>query len=83
MTKFIAEVSSNHYRDIDRCFSFIQAAARAGCDAVKFQLFRIDKLFAAEILESSEDHRKRRGWELPLEFLPMLDNNLLVLLLHR
>ena len=48
---FIAEVSSNHSKDINRCFAFIDAAADAGCDVVKFQLFRIDKLFAPEILE--------------------------------
>ena len=44
--KFIAEVSSNHNRDIDRCFRFIEKAAESGCDAVKFQLFKIDKLFS-------------------------------------
>lgn len=69
---FIAEVSSNHSKDINRCYAFIDAAADAGCDVVKFQLFRIDKLFAPEILERSEVHRKRKEWELPLEFLPLL-----------
>jgi N-acetylneuraminate synthase len=70
--KFIAEVSSNHYRDLDRCNAFIDAAAKAGCQAVKFQLFRIDQLFAPEILEKSEGHRRRKDWELPVEFLPKL-----------
>ena len=45
MVMFIAEVSSNHAQDIDRAVEFIDTAARVGCDAVKFQLFRIDKLF--------------------------------------
>jgi len=72
MVKFIAEVSSNHSRDIERCYRFIEASAKAGCEAVKFQLFRIDQLFAPKILASSEAHRRRRQWELPLEFLPML-----------
>jgi N-acetylneuraminate synthase len=67
--RFIAEVSSNHSRDIDRCLTFIDVAADIGCDGVKFQLFRIDKMFAPEILERSETHRKRRDWELPLGFL--------------
>jgi sialic acid synthase SpsE len=71
-TQFIAEVSSNHHREIDRCFQFIDAAARIGCDAVKFQLFKIDQLFAPEILAKSEEHRKRKDWELPLEFIPEL-----------
>jgi len=72
MTFFIAEVSSNHYRDLGRCYAFIDAASKAGGQAVKFQLFRIDQLFAPEILEKSEAHRRRRAWELPVEFLPKL-----------
>lgn len=70
--KFIAEVSSNHARDLSRAKRFIEAAARAGCDAVKFQLFKIDEMFAPEILERSAAHRARRDWELPVAFLPEL-----------
>lgn len=70
--KFIAEVSSNHNRDLARSIDFIDAASRIGCSAVKFQLFKIDQLFSPEILERSEKHRKRKEWELPLEFLPAL-----------
>lgn len=69
---FVAEVSSNHHRDIDRCLKFIDVAAEIGCDAVKFQLFKIDQLFAPEILARSESHRNRKDWELPHEFLPEL-----------
>jgi N-acetylneuraminate synthase len=39
---------------------------------VKFQLFKIEQLFAPEILAKSEKHRNRKEWELPLEFLPEL-----------
>lgn len=67
--KFIAEVSSNHHQDLKRCFEFIETAATVGCDAVKFQLFKIDQLFAPEILKRSEEHRRRKQWELPLVFL--------------
>lgn len=70
--KFIAEVSSNHHRDIDRCMTFIRSAAGSGCDAVKFQLFKIDELFAGEILTKSKKHQQRKDWELPLSFLPKL-----------
>ncbi len=69
---FIAEVSSNHGCDIERCYEFIDTAARIGCDAVKFQLFKIDELFAPEILARSAEHRKRSGWELPESFIPMI-----------
>ena len=66
---FIAEASSNHGRDLDRARAFVDAAADAGCDAVKFQLFKIDRMFAAEILRQSPKHRARAQWELPLAHL--------------
>lgn len=66
---FCAEVSSNHARDLSRCLAFVDAAADAGCDSVKFQLFKIDELFAPEILARSEKHRARAAWELPTDLL--------------
>ena len=69
---FIAEVSSNHSQNLERAKEFIKVSASIGCNAVKFQLFKIDKLFAPEILLKSEEHRKRKKWELPVEFLPEL-----------
>ena len=69
---FIAEVSSNHDRDLERSFAFIDRAASIGCDAVKFQLFKIDEMFAPEILAKSAKHRARKDWELPVSFLKPL-----------
>ena len=69
---FIAEVSSNHSRSLNRCVEFIDCAAEIGCAAVKFQLFKIEELFAPEILRQSSDHRRRKHWELPVSFLPLL-----------
>ena len=69
---FIAEVSSNHNRDIGRMKDFIYAANDSGCTGVKFQLFKIEKLFAPEILSKSEEHQKRKEWELNEEFIPEL-----------
>ncbi|WP_035587194.1 N-acetylneuraminate synthase family protein [Hippea jasoniae] len=70
MVEFVAEVSSNHNRDLSRCLKFIEVAKECGCDAVKFQLFKVKKLFAKEILEKSHKHRDRIRWELPVDFLP-------------
>jgi N-acetylneuraminate synthase len=69
---FIAEASSNHGRDLSRAKAFVDAAADAGCDAVKFQLFKIDRMFAPEILAQSPKHRARSEWELPLSHLARL-----------
>ena len=69
---FIAEVSSNHSRDIARCLAFVDVAADVGCDSVKFQLFKVDQLFAPEIVRKSAKISDRKQWELPLEFLPVL-----------
>jgi len=72
VTAFVAEVSSNHHRDLARAVAFVETASRLGCAAVKFQLFTIDELFAPEILAKSPKHRARAHWELPEEFLPAL-----------
>lgn len=69
MTQFIAEISSNHNQSLERCLQFIDVAADIGCAAVKGQLFRIDRMFAREILATSALHRARKNWELPLQFL--------------
>ncbi len=72
--RFVAEVSSNHSQDLGRCLLFIERAAELGCSAVKFQLFRMDRLFAPEILRHSPEHRQRSTWELPASFLPDLSD---------
>src|ERR1700759_228347 len=69
---FIAEASSNHGRELARGLAFVDAAADAGCDAVKFQLFKIARMFAPEILRQSPKHRARTQWELPLAHLKPL-----------
>ena len=69
MTTFIAEVSSNHAQNLERCLQFIDCAADIGCSAVKFQLFRVETLFAPEALNTMENLRARKQWELPVEFI--------------
>ena len=54
-TKFISEVSSNHSCNIERALSFIDISSEIGCDAVKFQLFKIDQTFSNSSLIAIND----------------------------
>ena len=63
--KLVAEVSSNHHRDLRRCLEFVSAAADCGCHAIKFQQFIIRKLFAREALHHNPALLNREAWELP------------------
>ncbi len=40
----IAEISSNHDGKLEQAKELIDLAVQANCDAVKFQLFRADKI---------------------------------------
>lgn len=68
----IAEISSNHNQDLDRACRLISAAHKAGANAVKFQLFELESLFAPEVLVTSPEHLARKAWELPRKFVPIL-----------
>jgi sialic acid synthase SpsE len=68
--KFIAEVSSNHSQDLNRCLQFVDKSAEIGCDAVKFQLFKIHELFSEEAFKNKPNLLERKKWELPLSFIP-------------
>ena len=72
MTKFISEISSNHNGNLTRSLKMIKLSADIGFDIVKFQLFKIDKLFAKEILDKSKDHRNRKKWELNEKHIPII-----------
>lgn len=69
---FIAEVSSNHQGNLDRIYDFIEISSKIGCHAIKFQLFKVQSLFAPEILKKSKEHTNRKHWELPLHFIPKI-----------
>ena len=69
---FIAEISSNHNGDLNRCKELIDATADAGCDGVKFQLFKIRELFAQEALDYNSKLIERVEWELKEELIPEL-----------
>ena len=72
---FISEVSSNHFQKIERIIKFIDQSARIGCSAVKFQLFRIDKLFSKEVLIKKPETLDRKEWELPIKYLPIISDH--------
>jgi N-acetylneuraminate synthase len=71
-TYFIAEISSNHNCNLNRCYKLINEAKKAGFDAVKFQLFRIKELFTESVLKRSKFLSKRKKWELPVDFIPKI-----------
>ena len=50
----IAEIGTNHDRKIKKAFKLIDIAKKAGCDAVKFQLFTADKII----------QKKYIGWKI-------------------
>ena len=72
LTRFIAEVGSNHNGDLSRALALIQCAADIGCWGVKFQLWRLDRLYAPEALARQPELEARRALELPEPWLPRL-----------
>ena len=73
-TIFLAEVSSNHNGDINRCKKIIDAVAESGCDGVKFQLFKVSELFSNEAIAFKPDLKNRVNWELDPELIPLLSD---------
>jgi sialic acid synthase SpsE len=74
----LAEAGSNHCRDRDVAFRLIEAAAEAGADGVKFQVFSADRLYpaGAGVAEYLGDETPIeaiiRSVELPTDWLPDL-----------
>ena len=71
-TKLILEVGSNHNGKINRCLKFIDLAKKLGCYSVKFQLFKINKLFSSEFLRKNKNIKNRIKTELPVNFIPII-----------
>ncbi len=66
--QLVADVSSNHARDLGRAHDFVATAAAIGFAGVKFQQFKIDRMFAPQALAAKPELALRRAWELPESF---------------
>jgi len=64
----IAEIGSNHDQSIDKAFRMIDLAAEAGVHAVKFQLFKADKMYPA----GTKMYDIFKSIELNTDWLPKL-----------
>lgn len=73
----IAEIGSNHDGSLDRARALIEACAKAGADAVKFQSFTADGLYIPKTREKDgwKEHpvwKALRKFELPIDWIPAL-----------
>ena len=64
----IAEIGSNYDQDLDKAYTLIDAAANAGADCVKFQIFRADAICP----DGGELHAVFQSLELDPALLPAL-----------
>ncbi len=65
-TYVIAEIGVNHNGILDYAFRLIDAAVRAGADAVKFQKRNLKKLYPLKYLENSNVGEKNLNYLLPI-----------------
>ena len=71
MTYVIAEIGSNHQKDIGIAKTLIDISKLAGCDAVKFQIFTHDTLYSKYTPDFDKYHNiceLIKRLEMPLNF---------------
>lgn len=66
MTKWVADIGSNHNLSVSRCRKLIREAKSIGCWGAKFQLFK-PNLYTNQYLDRRKELAK---WELPQSFIP-------------
>src|SRR5262245_14907745 len=77
----IAEAGSNHDGRLEQAFRMIDVAAEAGVDAVKFQTFTADSLYARGAGASDYLGQSRsiveiiRELEMPMDWIPRLEEH--------
>ena len=71
-TFIIAEAGSNHNGDLETAKKLIDKAAEAGADAVKFQIFRADKLVIDDSNNEESAYETVSDLEVPYEWIPKL-----------
>lgn len=84
-TYIIAEIGINHNGSLDNCFQMIEGAARAGCQAAKFQSFKSARLYpktAGKVKWQDKEgasfeydiYSAVKNFELPFEWIKDLIN---------
>ncbi len=71
MVFITAEIGINHNGDINIAKKLIDAAVKAGCDAVKFQKRTVEKVYSKEVLDTPRDSpwgTTNRDQKMGLEF---------------
>ncbi|MFH1772693.1 MAG: N-acetylneuraminate synthase family protein [Candidatus Omnitrophota bacterium] len=68
----VAEAGSNHNGDLQLGKKLIEAAKECGCDAVKFQAFKADKLVTKKAVKAEYQRNKSKGAS-QLEMLKSLE----------
>lgn len=71
-TYVIAEAGSNHNGDLETAKSLVDAAADAGADAVKFQTFRVDSMYADQGEGTDGLREQFESLEMPYDWIPTL-----------
>lgn len=69
----IAEIGSNHNRDLDTAKALIDVAKEAGCNAVKFQSYTADGIYSVFTPRISEMEGRSRANETPHELIRRIE----------